>query len=93
MQLRRELYAAAVADVDLYQEVPPVTLRSLITENLKKNAHSVEARAALGLLDGGSQEESDSASSLHHYQLHWSEQEKLLYYKTLLYVPAEEGTR
>jgi hypothetical protein len=92
-QLRRQLYAAAVADEDPYQEVPLERLRSLIAEGLKEDARAKEARAVLGLLSGGGPEHSVSALLLRHYQSHWSEQEGLLNYRTLLYVPAEGGAR
>jgi hypothetical protein len=92
-QLRRQLYAAAVANEDPYQEVPPDTLRSLIAEDLKTDIRATEARAAIGLLSGESPERSVSALLLRHYQSHWSEQEGLQYYRTLLYMPAEGGVR
>ncbi len=69
--------------------MPADTLRSLIAEGLKENARAKEARVALGLLSGGGPEHSILASLLCHYWSHWSEQEVLLYYRTLLYVPME----
>ncbi len=73
--------------------MPPDTLRSLIAEGLKTDSRAREARAALGLLDGGGLGQGFTASLLRHYQSHWSEQEGLLYYRTLLYVPADGGAR
>jgi hypothetical protein len=64
MKLCRQLYSAAVADEDPYQEVPQDTLRSLIAEGLKEDARTKEARMALGLLGGGGPEHSVSASLL-----------------------------
>ncbi len=69
--------------------VPPDTLKSLIVEGLKEDTCAKEAHTALGLLGGGGLEHRVFASLLRHYQLYWSEQEELLYNKTLLYVPAE----
>jgi hypothetical protein len=92
-QLRRQLYAAAVADEDPYQEVLPDTLRSLIAEGLKTDIRAMEAHTALGLLGREGPKQSILALLLRHYQSHWSEQEGLLYYRTLLYVPTEGGVR
>jgi hypothetical protein len=93
MQLRRQLYVAAVANKNPSKEVSQDTLRSLITESLKEDAGAKEAHMALCLLGGRGPEHSVSASLLWHYQSHWSKQEGLLCYRTLLYVPAENGKR
>ncbi len=55
-QLHRQLYAAAVADEDPYQVVPPDKLRNLIAEGMKEDTCTEEAHAALGLLSGGGPE-------------------------------------
>ncbi len=79
--------------MDPYQEVLPDILRSLIAQGLKEDARAKEAHAAQGLLGIRGPEHIFLASLLQHYQSHWSEQEWLLNYRTLLYVPAKGGAR
>jgi hypothetical protein len=44
-----QLYAAAVAEDEAFEEVPPDTLRDLIRESLKEDPIARVARTALGL--------------------------------------------
>ncbi len=77
----RQLYAAAVAENEAFEEVPPDTLRDLICECLNKDPIARDARTALGLPRGDSPNERNvTAMLLRHYQTHWRERQGLLYH-------------
>jgi transposase InsO family protein len=90
----RQLYAAAVAEDEAFEEVPPDTLRDLIRESLTDDLIAQEARTALGLPGGDSpNDRTVTATLLHHYQTHWRQHEGLLYHWKALYVPGAGRAR
>jgi hypothetical protein len=89
-----QLYAAAVAEDEAFEEVPPDTLRDLIRESLKEVPIAREARTALGLPRGDPPNERNVTATLQrHYQMHLRQHEGLLYHWTALYVPGAGGAR
>jgi hypothetical protein len=83
----QQLYAAAVAEDEAFEEVPPDMLRDLIRESLKEDLIAREARTALGLPgDDLPNKRNITATLLCHYQMHRRQHEGLLYHRTALYV-------
>ncbi len=90
----RQLYAAAVAEDEAFEEVPLDMLGDLIRESLKEDPIAWEARIALGLPGGDSPNERNvTAMLLRHYQTHWRQHEGLQYHQTDLYIPGAGRAR
>jgi transposase InsO family protein len=89
-----QLYAAAVQEDQIFEDVPPDALYDLILEGLAEDHTAKEARTALGL-PGGYEAENHCilAVLLRQYQSHWKQHDGLLYYRMQLYVPAAGGAR
>ncbi len=90
----RQLYAAAVQEDQIFEDVPHDALYDLILEGLADDHTAKEARTALGL-PGSYEAENHSipAVLLCQYQSHWKQHDGLLYYRMQLYVPAAGGAR
>jgi hypothetical protein len=90
----RQLYAAAVQEDQIFEDVPPDALYDLIQEGLAEDHTAKEARTALGLPSGyEAKNHSIPAVLLHQYQSHWKQHDGLLYYQMQLYIPAAGGAR
>ncbi len=88
----RQLYAAALQEDQIFEDVPPDTLCDLIQEGLAEDHTAKKARTALGLPGGyPADEHSVPATLLRQYQSHWQQHDRLLYYQMQLYVPAAGG--
>jgi hypothetical protein len=90
----RQLYAAAVAENEAFEEVPPDTLWDLIRESLTDDPIAREARTALGLpRDDSPNERTVMVALLCHYQTYWRQHDGLLYHRMALYVLRGSGAR
>jgi hypothetical protein len=87
-----QLYAAAVQEDKIVEDVPPDTLADLIPEGKAKDHTPRDVRTVLGLSVGYSTEEhSGPAALLRQYQSHWQQHDGLFYYQMQLYVCAAGG--
>jgi hypothetical protein len=76
-----QLYAAAVQEDQIFEDVPPNTVADLILEDQAEDHTRMEACTALGLTIGNSaKEHSILATLLCQYQSHWQQHNGLLYY-------------
>jgi hypothetical protein len=87
-----QLYAAAVQEDQIFEDVPPETLADLIIEGQAEDHIAKEARTVLGLPGGYlAEEHSVPATLLRQYQSHWQKHDGFLYYRMQLYVLAAGG--
>ncbi len=90
----RQLYAAAIQEDQIFEDVPPDALYDLIQEGFAEDHTAKEAHTALGLPSSYEAENhSIPAVLLHQYQSHWKQHDGLLYYRMQLYIPAAGGAR
>jgi hypothetical protein len=89
-----QLYAAAVQEDHISEDVSPETLVNLVVEGQAKNNTTKEVYTVLGCPGGYSAEKpSVSATLLCQYESHWQQHNSFPYYQMQLYIPTDGWAR